>query len=139
MTRGFHRPDCAQNIGWHQLADEFFANPLIEQGNEPLFFLDIGCRVGILLCGEPFLSDNGEGQRLFTRRRFGFFFGGLFLSAGINVVGKQFLGLVALAAGSLQGDGRIRAKAERFSFFGIALIHPPQFSTGSGKIEVQAL
>ena len=39
MPRGFHRPDCAQNIGWHKLTDGLFANPLIEQGNEPLFFL----------------------------------------------------------------------------------------------------
>ena len=138
MPRGFHRPDCAQNIGWHQLADGLFANPLIEQGNEPLFFLDIGRRVGILLGGEPFPSDNGEGQRLFTRRSLGFFLGGLFLSAGVNVVGKQFLGLIALAAGIFQGDGGIRAKAERLSFSGIAVIHPPQFSAGSGEIKVQA-
>ena len=125
MTCGFHRPDCAENIGWHKFADGLIANPFIEQGNEPLFFLDIGRRVGILLCSEPFLSDNGKGQRLFTRRRFGFFLGGLFLSAWVNVVGKQFLGLVALAASIFQGDGRVRAKAERFSFSGVAVIHPP--------------
>lgn len=102
------------------------------------YFLDIGRRVGILLGGEPFLGDNGERQRLFTRRRFGFFFGGLFLIAGVNVVGTQFLGLVALAARVLRGDGGIRAKAERVSFSGIEVVHPPQFSTGSGEVEVQA-
>ncbi len=39
MSCGFHRPDCVQNIGWHQFADGLFTNPFIEQGNEPLFFL----------------------------------------------------------------------------------------------------
>lgn len=51
MTCGLNRSDCTQNIGWHKFADGLFANPLIEQGNEPLLFLDIGRRVGILLCG----------------------------------------------------------------------------------------
>ena len=125
MSCGLNRPDCVQNIGRHQFTDGLIANPFIEQGNEPLFFLDIGRRVGILLGGEPFLGDNGERQRLFTRRRFGFFLGGFFLSAWVNVVGKQFLGPVPLAARVLQGDGGIRAKAERLSFSGIAVIHPP--------------
>ena len=39
MTRGFHRPDCAKNIGWRKFADGPFAYPFIGQGNEPLFFL----------------------------------------------------------------------------------------------------
>ena len=58
MSCGLNRPDCVQNIDRNQFADGLIANPFIEQGNEPLFFLNIGCRVGILPGGEPFLGDN---------------------------------------------------------------------------------
>ena len=112
MSGGFHRPDCAQNIARRQLGDGLFANVFIEERNESAPFLDIGCRVGILPCGEPLLSNHSEGQRLLTRRHFGYFFVSLFLRSRVNVMGEQFLCVVPLAVGLSERYGKSTALTE---------------------------
>ena len=116
VSCGFHRPYRPKNISGSELGDGHFADALIEQRNEPLFFLDIGRRVGVLLCGEPFLGYHRERERLFARGSRRFFLGGLFLCAGVDVVGEQFLGLVTLAPGFSQETAGYAPKLSVFRF-----------------------
>ena len=127
MACGFHRPYRPKNISGSALGDGHFADALIEQGNEPLFFLDVGRCVGVPLCGEPFLGHNRERKRLLPCGCCRFFLGGFLLRAGIDVVGEQFLGFVTLAPGFSQGNCGVRAETERLSLPPKTVVHAPEF------------
>ena len=99
MPGGFDRPDCGQNVSGDKGGDGLVADTLIEQINEPLFFLDVGGRVSVFLGFKPFLRDHREGQSLFPGCGLGFRLGRFFVRAGVNIFGQKFFGVIPSAAG----------------------------------------
>ena len=128
-----------QEVGRLKLSDRLSAN---DRENRILQiaaqFLGVLFGERRLVLGEPFPRHKLKGIPLFPFFGEFFFSGLLFLFAGINPPGKQFLGFIAPMAGVFQGNRRICAKAQQLLLALKSVGKPPQFAAGGRHMQVQS-